>query len=68
MDHNEGAEWLRNVEEQLADVEKQNGVKITVESVRKCIRKIANWKSPEPDGVQDYWIRRALEKKGVRNT
>ena len=46
MDHNEGAEWLRDVEKQLADVEKQNDVKITVESVRKCIRKIANWKSP----------------------
>ena len=57
VDHNEGAEWLRDVEEQLADVEKQNDVKITVESVRKCIRKIANWKSPGPDGFQGYWIK-----------
>ena len=65
VDHNEGAEWLRDVEEQLADVEKQNDVKITVESVRKCIRKIANWKSPGPDGVQGYWIRNftSLQKR-----
>ena len=57
VDHNEGAEWLRDVEEQLAEVEKQNDVKITVESVRKCIRKIANWKSQGPEGVQGYWIK-----------
>ena len=57
VDHNEGAEWLRDVDEQLADVEKQNDVKITVESVRKCIRKIANLKSPGPDCVQGYWIK-----------
>ena len=65
VDHNEGAEWLRDVEEQLADVEKQNDVKITVESVRKCIRKIANWKSPGPDGVQGYWIKNftSLQKR-----
>ena len=65
MDHNEGAEWLRDVEEQLADVEKENDVKITVESVRKCIRKIANWKSPGPDGVQGYWIKNftSLQKR-----
>ena len=26
--------------------------------IKEKVKKIQNWKSPEPDGVQAYWVKR----------
>ena len=37
---------------------KQNDVNITTEMIKEKLKKISNWKSPGPDGVQGYWLRK----------
>ena len=55
--HNENAEWLKTLEEEVADIEVQENIRIDVSKVKKQITRIPNWKSPGPDGVQGYWIK-----------
>ena len=52
--HNENAEWLKQLERDLNNVEKQDNVKITAASVKKQLKKMASWKSPGPDGLHGY--------------
>ena len=56
------AEWLKDLKrerkiERVNDERPQERVGISVEKIRKQCRKIANWKAPERDGVQWYWIK-----------
>lgn len=46
-------EWLKDKE--LSDVEKQRKVRITVKNPKRKLRKISNWKSPGPNGLQGFW-------------
>ena len=46
------------MKQELADAEKQEHVKITVESIRKFVSGMSNWKTPGPDGVQGFWFKR----------
>ena len=48
------AEWLREIRTGKENI-KQNDINLTTEMVKEQVRKISNWKSPGPDGVQDYW-------------
>ena len=54
--HNDEAEWIKNVEEELKR-EQQTNVTISVDALKKRIAMMANWKAPGPDGVQGYWIK-----------
>ena len=58
MRHNEDAEWLKDVENELGTVEAQENIKIVVSKVKNQVKKIPNWKSHGPDGVQGYWIKK----------
>ena len=53
--HNHDARWLQKVKQELADVK---GIMITVESIRKCVSGMLNWKVPGPDCVQGFWFKR----------
>ena len=55
--HKEDPEWLRNVEEELTGLGVQDNIHIEVTKLKKQVRKMPNWKSPGPDGVQGYWIK-----------
>ena len=55
--HNENAEWLKELERNLNNVEKQENVKITAASLKKQLKKMASWKSPGPDGPHGYWLK-----------
>ena len=58
MQYNEEAEWLKNLEEDLADdVERQNDIKTTTEMMKKQLRRSPNWKAPGPDGLQGFWLK-----------
>ena len=55
--HRESTDWLRKVENELGELTVQDDIHIEIKKVRKQIRKMPNWKSPGPDGVQGYWIK-----------
>ena len=55
--HEENPEWLRNVEEELTGLGVQDNIHIEVTKLNKQVRKMPNWKSPDPDGVQGYCIK-----------
>ena len=57
VEHNDDAEWLREIETESKGVNKQDDVKITAQDVRKQTGKIPNWKAAGPDGVQGYWLK-----------
>ena len=54
--HNDEAEWIKNVEEELKR-EQQTNVTTSVDALKKLIAMMANWKAPGPDGIQGYWIK-----------
>ena len=39
-------------------VEKQENIKITVESMRKGVSGMSKWKVPGSDGVQGFWFKK----------
>ena len=55
--HRGSTDWLRKVENELGEMTVQDAMHIEIKKVRKQIRKMPNWKSPGPDGVQGYWIK-----------
>ena len=55
--HNENAEWLHNLKEEIK-LERENDVVITREMLEKVVNKMPNWKSPGPDLVQGFWLKR----------
>ena len=48
---------------------KQSDINITTEMTTKQVKKIPNWKSPGPDGVQGYWLKKltALHERIVKH-
>lgn len=56
--HNEKAEWISRVEEEVGEkAPQQEDITITVKMLQTQASKLTNWKSPGPDGVQGYWIK-----------
>ena len=55
--HNVDTEWLKKLEKDLKDIEKQDDILIDSDKVRVQLRKVPNWKSPGPDGLQVYWLK-----------
>ena len=45
---------------------KQNDINITTEMIKEQVKKIPNWKSPGPDRVQGYWLKKlTVLHKGI---
>ena len=44
-------------EERVNDERPQERISINIERIRKQCRKIPNWKAPERNGVQEYWVK-----------
>ena len=55
--HKENTEWLHDLKEEIK-TERQNDVVITREKVEKVVNEMPNWKSPGPDLVQGFWLKR----------
>ena len=45
VQYNKEAEWLKDLEEDLADVERQKDIKITTEMMKKQLRMGSTWKA-----------------------
>ena len=55
--HNVDAEWLKKLEKDMKIIEKQDDIFLDSGKVRVQLRKVPNWKSPGPDGLQGYWLK-----------
>ena len=57
MTHRENTEWLKKGGNETGELKVQDEIHIEIKKVRTHIRKIPNWKSPRPDGLQGYWVK-----------
>ena len=57
VNHSSDAEWLKKLKDDLPENAQQHDIKVTKENVTKQTKKLANWKSPGPDGLQGYWLK-----------
>ena len=56
--HRENTDWLGKVENELGELTVQADIHIEIKKLRKQIRNVPNSKSPDPDGVQECWIKK----------
>ena len=65
--HARNAEWLRELRAEKDNM-KQSDINMTTEMITKQVKKILNWKSPEPHGVQSEWLKKltALHERIVK--
>ena len=54
-------ETRQRAKQDFADVEKKENIKITVESIRKRVSGLSNWKVPLQDGVQRFSFKRMTD-------
>ena len=59
--HRMDAEWIEGIETEI-DIRTptQQDISVSIEIIRKQIKKLPNWKSPGPDGIQGYWVKTLL--------
>ena len=55
--HNEDAQWIYDQEEELQEINQMEGKDLTVEELRVNMTRAANWKSPGPDRLPNFWIK-----------
>ena len=63
--YNGQADWLKDIEENLGKIRKQEALTVTEAMVQKQIKKISNWKAPRPDGVHGYWFKSIMAVRPV---
>ena len=56
--HRMDAEWIEGIETEI-DIRTptQQDISVSIEILKKQIKKLPNWKSPGPDGIQGYWVK-----------
>ena len=56
--YKEDAEWVKDVELKLENVNIHENVEITEKDVTMQLRKMPNWKAPGLDRIQGFWLKR----------
>jgi len=56
-EHNKQAEWLNDEREEMKKIEEAEWIDLTPETFTKTTKKLANWKAPGSDQVQNFWIK-----------
>ena len=56
-EHNSEAEWIKKEKERMADVKEPQWEEITEDTIRSNCKRLANWKAPGIDQVQNFWIK-----------
>ena len=57
ISHHEDAQWIKDQQEELKDINQMEWKDFTVEELRVNITRAANWKSPGPDKLPNLWIK-----------
>ena len=55
--HNEDAQWIKDQEEELQQINQMEWKDLTVEELRVNMTRAANLKSPGPDSLPNFWIK-----------
>ena len=55
--HNEDAQWIKDQEEELQQINQMEWKDLKVEQLRVNMTRAANWKSPGPDRLLNFWIK-----------
>ena len=57
-DHKKDAKWLQGLRSEV-NFKKQEkiDIDITTRSLKKILGRMPNWKSPDPDLVQGFWLK-----------
>lgn len=55
--HNESAEWIKSVRDELERAPQQDHITITPDNVKYQTNRSPNWKAPGPDGIQGFWLK-----------
>ena len=55
--HREDAEWLKKEEELMENVEEASWKEITEDEILTTCKRLANWKAPGLDQVQNFWLK-----------
>ena len=55
--HNVDADWIKDIKQDLSDVEKQPSINISKPKLVARVKRMSNWTSPGPDGVHNYWLK-----------
>ena len=55
--HNEDAQWIKDQEEELQQINQMEWKDLTVEGLRVNMTRAANWKSPGHDRLPNLWIK-----------
>lgn len=58
VEHNKNAEWIQDIKSDLQNKPKQEDIVVTRDDVKMQVRKLPNWKSPGPDGIQGFWLKK----------
>ena len=57
VNHNLNAQWIKDQQEELKGISQMEWKDMTVEELRVNRTKAANWKSPGPDKLSNFWIK-----------
>ena len=57
ISHHEDAQWIKDQQEELKDINQMEWKDFTVEELRVNITRAGNWKSPGPDKLPNFWIK-----------
>ena len=55
--HNKHAQWIKDQEEELQQIKQMEWKDLTGEELRVNMTRAANWKSPGPDRLPNFWIK-----------
>ena len=55
--HNGKAGWIRDSENEMSNVNQQESMEISADSLKRVLGRLAPWKAAGPDGVQGYWVK-----------
>ena len=55
--HNEDAQWIKDQEGELQQINQMEWKDLTVENLRVNMTRAANWKSPGPDKLPNFCIK-----------
>ena len=58
VDHDRNAEWIMTVEKKLKCVTQKGNINITKEDFFIYSRKMPNWKTPGPDTLHVFWLKK----------
>ena len=57
MTHNASTDWLKDVQNEMRWVGKQQNIVLSTDKLKLQLCKVPNWNGPGPDVVQGYWIK-----------